>query len=174
MSPVNVAVIPSAAVEYLRRKAKKLVKQDGIAHHAALDIVARAGGQFVDWHHLIEAAKATEPSERAFKEGLIIGMDPKDVDFDHSRIKCFVRDEQVIMFFRMEFEKKHPQPWSEENQWDWDDINELVYFRPKRGLPHSLEEVFELCREDFFFSPQYVRLKGVVLQDPFTDEAENG
>ena len=58
------------------QKGKKLVKQNGIAHHAALDIVARAGGWFTDWHHLIEAAKATEPTEREFKAGLIIGMDP--------------------------------------------------------------------------------------------------
>ena len=54
----DVIVIPAAAVEALRRKAKKLRKETGIAHHAALDAVARAGGMFPDWHHLIEAAKA--------------------------------------------------------------------------------------------------------------------
>src|SRR5487761_1947828 len=129
MSDVNVIVIPAAAVERLRRKAKKLTKQNGIAHHAALDNVARASGRFADWHHLIEAAKATEVTERALKTGLVIGMDRKDVDFDQSRIKRFVRDERVSMFFRMEFEKWHPEPWSEEDEGGRDDIDELVYFR---------------------------------------------
>ncbi|MEK7437992.1 MAG: hypothetical protein AAB150_14035 [Pseudomonadota bacterium] len=175
MSDVKVVpVIPSAVVERLRRKAKKLVKQDGIAHHAALDIVARASGRFTDWHHLIEAAKATEASEQAFKSGLIIGMDPKDVDFDQSRIRRFVRDERVLVFLRLEFEKQHPQPWSEDDRWGWTDIEQLAYFRPKRSLPDSLHAVMQLCREDFFFAPRYVRLKGKVLQDPFSDEAENG
>ena len=32
----DVLIIPSAAVEALRRKAKKLVKERGVAHHAAL------------------------------------------------------------------------------------------------------------------------------------------
>ena len=37
----DILIIPSAAVEALRRKAKKLVKERGVAHHAALDMVAR-------------------------------------------------------------------------------------------------------------------------------------
>ena len=85
-------VIPSAAVEALRRKAKKLVKERSVAHHAALDMVARAGGAFPDWHHLIEAAKATEASERAFKAGLVVGIDVKEAQEVPRSLRQFVRD----------------------------------------------------------------------------------
>ena len=77
----------------MRRKAKKLVKQNGLAHHAALDVVARSGGVFADWHHFIEAAKATEPTERAFRSGLVVGMDIKDaLAIPDSKLVHFVRD----------------------------------------------------------------------------------
>ena len=46
------------------RKAKQLKKESGIPHHEALEIVARKGGVFANWHQVVEAAKATEPSER--------------------------------------------------------------------------------------------------------------
>ena len=169
----DVHVIPSAAVEAWRRKAKKLARQEGIPHHAALDAVARASGVYPDWHHVIEAAKATEPTERAIKSGLVIGMDPKDVDHDRSRIVRFVHDERVVIFLRLSYERQHPQPWSEDDEGGWFNIKELVYFRFKGGAPDTLEAVYELCRGDFFFSPRYVRLKGKVLLDPFFDEDDN-
>ena len=171
----DVFVIPSAAVEALRRKAKKLVKERGVAHHAALDMVARAGGAFPDWHHLIEAAKTTEPSERAFKAGLVVGIDVKETQDVRRSLSQFVRDEKLVMFVRSAFERAHPKPWSEEVAGDWEDLGaQLVYFRGVRAVPNSLEETLELCREDFVWPPRYVRLRGKVLQDPFSDEAENG
>ena len=171
----DVLVIPSAAVEALRRKAKKLVKERGVAHHAALDMVARAGGAFPDWHHLIDAAKATEPSERAFKAGLVVGIDVKEAQDVRLSLSQFVRDEQLVTFVRSAFERAHPKPWSEEVTGDWEDLDlQLVYFRGLRAIPNSLDETLELCREDFIWPPRYVRLRGEVLQDPFSDDFGNG
>ena len=171
----DMLVIPSAAVEALRRKAKKLVKEHGVAHHAALDMVARAGSPFPDWHHLIDAAKATEPSERAFKAGLVVGIDVKEAQDVRRSLSQFVHDDQLIMFVRSAFERAHPKPWSEEVAGDWDDLGSLlVFLRGVRAIPNSLDETLELCREDFFWPPRYVRLRGKVLQDPFSDENENG
>ena len=171
----KVIVIPASSVEELRRKAKQLRKETGVAHHAALDAVARAGGVFPDWHHLIEAAKATEPSERAFKAGLVVGIDVKEAQDVRRSLSQFVHDDQLIMFVRSAFERAHPKPWSEEVAGDWDDLGSLlVFLRGVRAIPNSLDETLELCREDFFWPPRYVRLRGKVLQDPFSDENENG
>ena len=171
----DILIIPSAAVEALRRKAKKLVKERGVAHHTALDMVARAGGTFPDWHHLIDAAKATEPSERAFKAGLVVGIDVKEAQDVRPSLSQFVRDEQLVTFVRSTFEKSHPKPWSEEVTVDWENLDlQLVYFRGVRAVPNSLDETLELGRQHFIWPPRYVRLRGKVLQDPFSDEAENG
>ena len=171
----DMVVVPSVAVEALRRKAKKLVKERGVAHHAALDMVARAGGAFPDWHHLIEAAKATEPSERAFKAGLVVGIDVKEAQDVRPSLSQFIRDEQLVKFVRSALERAHPKPWSEEVAGDWEDLGaQLVYFRGVRAVPNSLDETLERCREDFIWPPRYVRLRGKVLQDPFSDEAANG
>ena len=170
----KVIVIPASSVEELRRKAKQLRKETGVAHHAALDAVARAGGVFPDWHHLIEAAKATEPSERAFKAGLVVGIDVKEAQDAGSSLSQFVRDEQLAMFVRSAFERAHPKPWSEEVAGDSEDLDlQLVYFRGVRAIPNSLDEALELCHGEFYWPPRYVRLRGKVLQDPFSDEAEN-
>lgn len=171
----DVLIIPSAAVEALRRKAKKLVKERGVAHHAALDMVARASGAFSDWHHLIDAAKATEPCERAFKTGLVVGMAVKEAQDIRPSLGQFVRDEQLVTFVRSAFERAHPKPWSEDVAGDWEDLDlQLVYFRGVRAIPNSLDDALELCREDFIWPPRYVRLRGKVLQNPFSDEAGNG
>jgi hypothetical protein len=171
----DVLIIPSAAVEALGRRAKQLVKERGVAHHAALDMVARAGGAFPNWHHLIEAAKAIEPSERAFKVGLVVGIDVKEAQDVRPSLSQFVRDDQLVKFVRLAFERAHPKPWSEEVAGDWEDLGaQLVYFRGVRAVPNSLDETLKLCREDFVWPPRYVRLRGKVLQDPFSDEAANG
>ena len=103
----NIVIIPAAAVERLRRKAKELKKRTGVPHHEALDQVAQESKYFRDWHHLMGHAKATQPMEQAFKTGIIVGVDPKDADFNHSRLKYFVPDGRAIMFLRSEFEESH-------------------------------------------------------------------
>lgn len=171
----DVVVIPSAAVEALRRKAKKLRKEQGLPHHAALDAVARAGGVFPDWHHFIEAAKATEPAEEAFKHGLVIGMDIKDaMEVPAAKLVHFMEDERLVAFVRDEFGLNPSEGISDDDQWHMDLINETVFFRARRVVPDSLDDAENLSREDFFFLPQYLRLKGKLLIDPFDDGEDEG
>lgn len=172
--PTDTIVIPAAVVEQLRRKAKKLAKLMGIPHHEALDRVARDGIELPDWHHLIEQAKATEPSEQAFKRGLIVGMDRKDVEDVHSsELTRLVIDHRVVMFLRAEYERWYPRPWSEDTQYDWENIEELVFFRQQEIVPRTLEEALKLCHENFFFPPRYVRLRGKVVMNLFSEEDDN-
>jgi hypothetical protein len=159
----DIVIITSSSVAHLRRKAKELKKKTGIPHHEALDQVARESKRFRDWYHLMEHANATLPTEQAFKSGLIVGMDRKDVDFDLSRLAHFLPDVRVSSFLSSEFMKLHPKPWSDELEYDWEDIDDLEYFRPLRAFPNTLDEVLELCRKDFFFLPRYIRLKGKVI-----------
>ncbi len=48
---------PESRLDRLRRRAKKLRKETGVAHHEALDVVAREHG-FKDWRHLYDTQKA--------------------------------------------------------------------------------------------------------------------
>ena len=169
----RIAVFPAAAVGHWRRKAKQLKKKTGVSHHEALDIVAREIGHLPDWHHLIEQAKANERSEGAFKAGLVIGMDPKDADFNLSHLINFVPDERLVMFVHSEFEEQHPKPWSEHVESMWEGYEELVYIRCKGAAPGTLEEAFEVCRKDFFFQPLYIRLRGRVEQTFLEEEYED-
>lgn len=165
----DVIVIPSATVERLRRKAKKLKKDTGVSHHDALDLVAR-DMRFPDWHHVIEAAKATEPSEQAFKAGLVIGVDRKEIDgVNLSRLTHFTLDEQAIIFLLTEYEKRHPKPWTEDDEFGALDFEGLAYFRPKGVVPGTLEETLKVCQEDFFWPPWYVRLRGKVVLNMFQE-----
>jgi len=48
-----------------------------------------------------------------------------------------------------------------------------MFFRSHRIVPESLDEAEELSRKDFFFLPQYLRLKGRLLVDSFDDGGED-
>ena len=169
-------VVPASAVERLKRKAKKLHKETGVPHHAALDAVAREGGTFPNWHHLIEAAKATEPAEQAFKRGLVVGIDIKDaLDVAESTLKAFVPDERLTSFIFEEFGLDSSAGLGAGDDWRIDILQETVFFRSRRIVPASLDEALNLSREDFFFPPMYVRLKGRLLVNPLEDsDGEEG
>jgi hypothetical protein len=156
----DVLVIPSAVVETLKRKAKKLVKERGVAHHAALDMVARAAGTFPDWHHLIDAAKATEPAERAFKTGFVVGIHRKEMEHVPASPRPFVQDDRLATFVHFDFEKRHPKPWTDDVAVDWIELGDLVFFRSAEPVPGTLDAAWELCSSVFIFPPRYVRLRG--------------
>lgn len=171
----DVVVIPSAAVEALRRKAKKLRKEQGLPHHAALDAVARAAGRFPDWHHFIEAAKATEPAEQAFKHGLVIGMDIKDaMDVPAAKLAHFIEDARLRAFVFDDFDLHPTGGLGEDEDWRIDSVYETVFFRSRRIVPDTLEEALKLSRADFFFAPRYVRLGGMLVFDVLVDEDDEG
>ena len=170
-------VVPAAALERWRRQAKQLRKQKAIAHHTALDVVARLTGIFRDWHHVIVEAKATEPAEQAFRSGLVVGMDQKDAyEARHTRrnLLDFVEEDRMLEFTVAEFERRRPKPWNDEDEWQAQFLRELVYFRWTGVLSETHDEAELLARKAFFFLPDYVRLKGRLLLDPFSDEDANG
>lgn len=172
----DVVTVPAAALARWRRQAKELRKKDVMPHHAALDAVARLTGVFRDWHHVVLEAKATEPTEQAFKAGLVIGMDQKDAYDARARradLLEFLEDDRMLGFVSGEFAKRRPKPWNEEDEWDMEFLRELVYFRWKGALPDTLDQAEKLTRKYFFFLPEYVRLKGELLLDPFSDEDGN-
>jgi len=172
-----IIIMPSAQVDWLRRKAKQIRKETGVPHHEALDIVAREFGHLSDWHHVIESAKVTEPAERAHKTGLVIGMDVKEADdVNVSRLTHFVVDEQLYFFVLREYGKEGPVSWDDEDEEARQIAHEFVFFRSKRLVPDTLDQAVAIAEKDFFFAPRYLRLKGERLIDPFEfgDEDEGG
>ena len=96
---------------------------------------------FPNWHHLIVAAKATEPAERAFKHGLVIGMDIKDaLDVAESRLTQFLPDDRLAMFAFDEFGLKPSGGLGETDDWRVEALDETVFDRSRRILPVSLDE----------------------------------
>lgn len=166
----NIVVLPAAAVESLRRKAKQLKKSNGIPHHEALDAVAREGDVFIDWYQLIQAAKATEPSEKSFKSGFLVGLDPKDVDgVDPSVFKSFVLDEQLLMFVLSEMrkEKLHEKyPGLEE------EYAQLVYYRYTGRMLANFDAALDVSVKVFFSPPRYLRFKGQVIEATSRDDGD--
>jgi hypothetical protein len=169
-------VVPAAAVERWRRQAKDLKKQKAIPHHAALDAVARDTGLFPDWHHLIEAAKATEPAERAFKDGLVLGADIKDVLEDTrglvpKNVPGFVQDERLATFIAEDFKRLRGSRWKEGDE-SWV-IDESIYFRWLGARPASRDAAMKIVLAMFARGPVYVRLKGQILWNVVFDDDGN-
>lgn len=158
----DIHVVPAASIESLRRKAKKLKKERGIPHHEALDMVARIGGVFPNWHHIVEAAKATEPSERAFKTGFLVGLDPKEAsEMSVSSLDSFVCDERLLIFVLDELEKERREKG---RPYEREEYEELVYLRYTRRTPVDFDKATDICAESFFFPPRYLRFKGEVIE----------
>lgn len=157
--PRDIFIIPSRAFKSLREKAKKLKHSSGIPHHEALDKVARDIG-LANWPHLVEAAKITALSEEAYKHGLIFGMDIKDA-LDHpKKFPDLVIDEIVSSFIESSFRKSRGELTEEDLYFIEELRDEIIYFRYKGKIPQSHEDALEIASQYFFFSPQYLWLKG--------------
>lgn len=167
----DIHIVPAAAVESLRRKAKQLKKQERIPHHEALDMVARKSGIFANWHHLVEAAKATEPTERAFTHGFVAGLDPKDFD-NHGRftLDTFVQDDGLLSFVLDELNSEMRKNL---DAYEIEEYEELVYLRCKHKEPADLDKAMDFCVEHFPSPPRYFRFNGQVIEAiPQNDEDE--
>lgn len=166
-------IIPSAAVEKLKQKARTLKRSTGTPHHKALDLVAQGSG-FNHWHHVAESAKNFEPSEQAYYFGLIIAMDIKDAqDFSDASGK-FVEDD---LMFSLCYDDLHQdlclsidedgdpmhEKYSEERLTEivQDDLINYVFFRYTGGdIPNSVESAIDMVRECSFWPPHLVWLRG--------------
>ena len=164
----DIHIVRAAVVESLRRKAKLLKKQEGIPHHEALDMVARKTGAFANWHQFIEEAKATEPAEQAFKQGLVIGLDRKEVDGFRS-FGPFVDDECLRLFVLEEVQSKVRENGPRYEGESLEDLEmeyfELVFLRHKKATFADYKAVEQLLAKEFFFPPRYIRFKGELIED---------
>ena len=163
----TVYIVPAALVERMRRKAKTLKKQTGITHQQALDRVAQQSKRFDSWHNLIQAAKLTEPSERAYRSGLLFAMDRKDAEFDPKRHPHFVPDNQAEFFVIENYRKSLKNP-TQSDIHALEELQDYVYFRYGGRIPATLDEALDIIGEAFFFPPQYIWLRGKPI-DPFEE-----
>ena len=123
---------------------------------------------FTNWHQVIEAAKETEPSEHAFKKGLVIGLDPKEAD-GIGESEYFTYDDRVLLFVLEELNEErraNGQSIEGEDYLDLvDDYSALVYLRCKNGVLADFDQATKLCAKEFFFPPRYIRFNGEVKDD---------
>ena len=84
-------IITTADVEKLKKRAKILKQEENIPHTEALDRVAKKSG-FEHWHHVIISNKTIRQSEEAFKNGCVMGFDPKD-GLDISPDELLIQDD---------------------------------------------------------------------------------
>jgi hypothetical protein len=165
-------VVSAAALERWRRQARELKKERAIPHHAALDAVALETGFFRDWHHLIDAAKATEPTEAAFKAGLVVGVDFKNFEELSSARQGFVEDERIAWFVVADYMKRHRELASETEAQELLVLH-VVYFRWHGAIPRSGDEALRLAHRVFGASLLYARLRGARVFDVLSEDDED-
>ena len=167
----EVVVIPAAALQRWRREAKELKKRSGISHHAALDAIARRTGQFPDWHHLIEAAKASEPAEQAFNAGFVVGIDLKiATSLAREKLGEFVEDVRLEHFVFEGFKRL-----GHDSEEDGAEVADAAYYRWRARVPATPKEAMRAV-QIVFGAPSllYVRLRGRMLFDLFFSEDHDG
>jgi len=69
--------VTSDELEKLKQRARKLKREQKIPHYEALELVARSA-RFANWHQVVEAHKAMQPTEHAVRDGVVIAMDVKE------------------------------------------------------------------------------------------------
>jgi len=103
---------PSSNVEKFKQKARKLKKEQGLSHHEALDQVAKEF-HYHHWHHVIEMATITAPSEIAYHDGLLVAFDIKEAaSFDD---ELFIYDSYAPIFCEKELWKSYLEIEDEED-----------------------------------------------------------
>lgn len=168
--PKTIYITPAVVVERLRRKAKRLKKETGVTHQHALDLAAQQTKHFQSWHHVIQAAKLTEPSEQAFRHGFVFAMDFKDADLDQENAPFIVPDNQVAYFVIRDF-KKSVKQFSEEDGYFLEELSDFVYFHCKGPAPATLKAALKRISKGFFFPPKLVWLRGE-MHDPLAESGD--
>lgn len=167
----EVVVVPAAALERWRREAKQLKKRDGIAHHSALDAVARRTGLFPDWHHLTEAARATEPAEEAFKRGFVVGIDWKIAAYlPEDKLGQFLDDPRLEHFVREDFGRL-----GHGSEADAREVAGAAYYRWGTRVPQTPQEAIVPVQRVFgTHALRYLRLRSRLLVDMIFSEDRDG
>jgi hypothetical protein len=150
-------VISSSLLSALQKKAKALKKTNNIPHHEALDIIAREL-RFTNWEHLKKSQKETGVSENAYRNGLLWAMDIKDAE--PLETDGISQDAQAQMLILSDFVKLRGGV-NEEDQYFLEDLLDMnIFYRYEGKTPNKIQEARDLIQEYFFFSPQYIWLRG--------------
>jgi hypothetical protein len=158
-------IIRARTVKKLRKEATAQKKLQNISHHEALDIEARKTG-FNNWEHLQKSAAITAISEEPYRNGFVIAMDVKDAtEHPPSKDSHFVQDDQVYALIYLDFftqrEYKRKEDLTKDESYFLEDLEiNYVYFRYEGKTPNTVENAFEISENEFFFSPEYIWLKG--------------
>ncbi len=171
--PRNI-LVTSKDVERLKQKARKLKRAERIAHHDALDKVARAAG-FDHWHQLCQGAELLKPTENAYSTGCVFTMDAKEaMDFE---AQPFIYDQWLEIYCRGDLYHqlassvdeddeqgrtlKETNSNAELDKWFNEELMQLRFYRVIDDLMiPNIEKLFELISKESFWLPSNVWLKG--------------
>lgn len=170
----------SKDIERLKRRARELKRRVGMPHHQALDLVAQQLG-LAHWHHVITAHAAMQPTELAFRRGLVIALDIKDA-LDLGDTAPFVRDDDLAPLCRAdlyqdlchsldeELQAPMSQLYDERELQSWCDevVNEHFFYRwaGHGAIPSTTEDILAVVRTFSFWPPRYVWRGGQFLGEP--------
>ena len=173
-------IITSADVEKLKQIARKLKKSEGITHNEALDRAAQNAG-LNHWHHVIESAKKIEPTETAYRSGVIIAMDVKEAGDFHGDEGDFVEDHYADIFCEKDlYLDLCESPYAEDEvdapdykrmrdmyndgelmEINREDISNYIFFRfTSSTVPKSVQSVVAMTDECSMWQPMFVWYKG--------------
>lgn len=183
---MNITIFtPSSLVEKLKQKARKLKKEQGLSHHEALDQVAKKL-HYHHWHHVIEMAAITAPTEDAYRNGFLVAYDSSEADLDSDFLVeddlswYFCEEELWKTYLEIEDEEDpefHDLPEQKQREYFMDFINDLVFFRyVGEKIPNSVDDALKLTNECSFWSPMYIWIKGQIYDTygaPATDPDGN-
>ena len=174
-------IVTSSDVEKLKQIARKLKKSEGITHNEALDRAAQRVGLTL-WHHVIENAKKIEPTETAYRSGVIIAMDVKEAGDFHDDEGNFVEDNYADIFCEKDlYLDLCESPYDEEDEVDGsdytrmremytegelmeinrEDLSNYTFFRFTRSaVPESVQSVVAMTDKCSMWQPRLVWYKG--------------
>lgn len=164
---------PSINVEKFKQQAKKIKKEQGLPHHEALDLVAQKY-KYHHWHHVTEMAALTEPTEKAYRQGLLIAFDMSNVDgvdFEDTPFKeaewaeCFCKEELWKNYLESAIAENLEEGYEEDEEDIKEDftyhVESLVFCRyTGKRTPANLKSALKMINKHFFWLPDYVWLKG--------------
>jgi hypothetical protein len=180
-------VFSSATFGKWKQQARALKRSSDLSHHQALDHVAKMN-QFDNWHHVVAEAKLNRVSETAYRSGLIVAHDIKDVMDSWVPHDTFVDDLRVLHFCKADIftwyrrnddeaegEEKDAIPTDpteyREGFDEW--LNEVYFFRYcGPTLPATPTKALPVLHERCFFGPMFFWHGGKFI-DPWRDLAVN-
>jgi hypothetical protein len=162
---------PSINVGKFKQQARKIKKEQGLSHHEALELVAKKY-QYHHWHHVTEMSALTEPTEKAYRQGLLIAFDIKEAEYVDEEF--FKKAEWAEKFCKDELWKHYLETSEDDEDEDalreyfTEDFEGLVFFRyVGKRTPSNLKNALKLINKSCFWSPNYVWLQGTFYDTYF-------